>query len=162
MSPAAVPHPDYLITLVGPGSGAGAGVPGAAVRDAATGRVIDRVPGRKDMYSAVAATASNHLFFLAARSARERAAGRGPDAGQTAPGGAFRLASVCGVAGPVLFTGLRGAFRPGLFPENAPRKHRRPGRGTSSVTGDPTRLSCLRSSPSLKLKSANAAGNRRR
>jgi hypothetical protein len=91
MSPAAVPHPDYLITLVGPGSGAGAGVPGAAVRDAATGRVIDRVPGRKDMYSAVAGTASNRLFFLSTRSTRERAAGRDPDAGQTPPGGAFRL-----------------------------------------------------------------------
>ena len=87
-----VPHPDYLITLVGPGSGAGAGVPGAAVRDAATGRVIDRVPGRKDMYSAVAGTASNRLFFLTIRSTRERAAGRDPDAGQTLPGGAFRLA----------------------------------------------------------------------
>jgi hypothetical protein len=103
MSSAAVPHPDYLITLVGPGSGAGAGVPGAAVRDAATGRVIDRVPGRKEMYSAVAGTASNRLFFLATRSSgeraagrdpdagRERAAGRDPDAGQTPPGGAFRL-----------------------------------------------------------------------
>jgi hypothetical protein len=91
MSSAAVPHPDYLITLVGPGSGAGAGVPGAAVRDAATGRVIDRVPGREEMYSAVAGTASNRLFFLATRSTGEPAAGRDPDAGQTPPGGAFRL-----------------------------------------------------------------------
>jgi len=52
------PHPEYLITLVGTNSGAGSGVPGAAVRDAATGRVVDRVAGRMDVYSAVAGTRS--------------------------------------------------------------------------------------------------------
>src|SRR6266851_3647824 len=63
-----VPHPEFLITLIGPNSGAGAGLPGAAVRDAVTGRVIDRVTGQMDVYSAVTGTGSNRLFFLAARS----------------------------------------------------------------------------------------------
>ena len=36
------PYPEYLITLIGPGSGAGDGVPDAAVRDAASGRIVDR------------------------------------------------------------------------------------------------------------------------
>jgi hypothetical protein len=84
-----VPHPDYLITLVGPGSGAGAGVPGAAVRDAASGRVVDRLPGRMDMYSAVAGTGGNRVFFLAACSDRERLAGHDPEISQIPPGGAF-------------------------------------------------------------------------
>jgi len=91
MGPPPVPHPDYLITLVGPGSGAGAGVPGAAVRDAVSGRVIDRVPGRMDVYSAVAGTGGNRVFFLAARSGRERIADRDPEIGQIPPGGAFRV-----------------------------------------------------------------------
>jgi hypothetical protein len=86
-----VPHPDYLITLVGPGSGAGAGVPGAAVRDAASGRVIDRLPGRMDMYSAVTGTGGNRVFFLAARSGRERLAGHDPEISQIPSGGAFRV-----------------------------------------------------------------------
>ncbi|HEV3288500.1 MAG TPA: hypothetical protein VG123_05870, partial [Streptosporangiaceae bacterium] len=86
-----VPHPDYLITLVGPGSGAGAGVPGAAVRDAASGRVVDRLPGRMDMYSAVAGTGDNRVFFLGARSDRERLAGHDPEISQIPPGGAFRV-----------------------------------------------------------------------
>jgi WD40-like Beta Propeller Repeat len=86
-----VPHPDYLITLVGPGSGAGAGVPGAAVRDAASGRVVDRLPGRMDMYSAVAGTGDNRVFFLGARSGRERLAGHDPEISQIPPGGAFRV-----------------------------------------------------------------------
>jgi DNA-binding beta-propeller fold protein YncE len=86
-----VPHPDYLITLVGPGSGAGAGVPGAAVRDAGSGRVIDRLPGRMDMYSAVAGTAGNRVFFLAACSDWERLVGHDPEISQLPPGGAFRV-----------------------------------------------------------------------
>ena len=84
-----VPHPDYLITLVGPGSGAGAGVPGAAVRDAASGRVVDRLPGRMDMYSAVAGTGDNRVFFLAACSDWERLAGHDPEISQIPPGGAL-------------------------------------------------------------------------
>jgi hypothetical protein len=84
-----VPHPDSLITLIGPGSGAGAGVPGAAVRDAASGRVVDRLPGRMDMYSAVAGTGGNRMFFLAACSDRERLAGHDPEISQIPPGGAF-------------------------------------------------------------------------
>ncbi len=83
------PYPDYLITLVGPGSGAGAGVPGAAVRDAATGRVIDRLPGR--MYAAVAGTASNRVFFLTGPSSWERATNRAPGISQIPPGGAIRV-----------------------------------------------------------------------
>jgi hypothetical protein len=51
---------------------------------------------------------------------------------------------------PGLTSGLPGAFS-GLLTESAPRRHRRPGRGTSSVTADPARLSCLRSSPTLSL-----------
>jgi hypothetical protein len=86
-----VPHPDYLITLVGPGSGAGAGVPGAAVRDAASGRVIDRLPGQMDVYSAVTGTGGNRVFFLAARSGRARFADRDPEISQIPPGGAFRV-----------------------------------------------------------------------
>jgi hypothetical protein len=80
-----------LITLTGPNSGAGAGVPGAAVRDAATGRVIDRVPGRMDVYSAVTGTGNNRLFYLAARSGRAETAQREPDIGQIPPGGAFSV-----------------------------------------------------------------------
>lgn len=91
MGPSPVPHPDYLITLVGPGSGAGAGVPGAAVRDAASGRVIDRLPGRMDAYSAVAGTGGNRVFFLAARSGRERLADHDPETSQIPPGRAFRV-----------------------------------------------------------------------
>ncbi len=86
-----VPHPEFLITLISPNSGAGAGVPGAAVRDAVTGRVIDRVPGQMDVYSAVAGTGSNRLFFLAACSSREQTARREPEIGQIPPGGAFRV-----------------------------------------------------------------------
>ena len=86
-----VPHPGYLITLVGPGSGAGAGVPGAAVRDTGSGRVIDRLPGRMDVYSAVAGTGGNRVFFLAARSGRDPLAGRDPEISRVPPGGAFRV-----------------------------------------------------------------------
>ena len=86
-----VPHPEFLITLIGPNSGAGAGVPGAAVRDAVTGRVIARVPGQMDVYSAVTGTGSNRLFFLAARSSREQTAQREPEIGQIPPGGAFSV-----------------------------------------------------------------------
>ena len=92
MGPAAVPYPRYLITLIGPNSGgAGDGEPGAAVRDATTGRVIDRVPGQMDVYSAVTGTGNNRLFYLAARSDRADTARREPDIGQIPPGGAFRL-----------------------------------------------------------------------
>ena len=42
------------------------------MRDAVTGRVIDRVPGQMDVYCAVTGTGSNRLFFLADRSSRER------------------------------------------------------------------------------------------
>jgi hypothetical protein len=91
MGPPPVPHPDYLITLVGPGSGAGAGVPGAAVRDAASGRVVDRVPGRMDVYSAVAGTGGNRVFFLAAPGCRGQLAGHDPEISQIPPGGAFRV-----------------------------------------------------------------------
>jgi hypothetical protein len=91
MSPPPVSHPRYLITLVGPGSGAGAGVPGAAVRDAASGRVTDRVPGRMDGYSAVAGTAGNRVFFLAARPGRDRIADQDPEVSQVPPCGAVRV-----------------------------------------------------------------------
>jgi WD40-like Beta Propeller Repeat len=85
------PHRDYLITLVGYGEGAGAGVPGAAVRDAASGRVVDRLPGRMDVYSAVAGSGGGRVFFLAMRFGRERIAGSDPEAGQIPPGGAVRV-----------------------------------------------------------------------
>jgi hypothetical protein len=91
MGPPAVPYPRYLITLIGPNSGAGDGEPGAAVRDTTTGRVIDRVPGRMDVYSAVTGTGNNRLFYLAARSGRAETAQREPDIGQIPPGGAFRV-----------------------------------------------------------------------
>lgn len=91
MGPPFVPHPEFLITLISPNSGAGAGVPGAAVRDAVTGQVIDRVPGQMDVYSAVAGTGSNRQFFLAARSSREQTAQREPEIGQIPPGGAFSV-----------------------------------------------------------------------
>ena len=67
-------YPRYLITLIGPNSGAGDGEPGAAVRDTTTGRVIDRVPGRMDVYSAVTGTGNNRLFYLAAGSSRAETA----------------------------------------------------------------------------------------
>jgi hypothetical protein len=86
-----VPHGDYLITLVGYGEGAGAGVPGAAVRDAASGKVVDRLPGRMDVYSAVAGSGGGRLFFLAMRFGPERIAGSDPEAGQIPPGGAVRV-----------------------------------------------------------------------
>jgi hypothetical protein len=91
MGPPAVPYPRYLITLIGPNSGAGDGEPGAAVRDTTTGRVIDRVPGRMDVYSAVTGTGNNRLFYLAARSSRAETAQREPEIGQIPPGGVFRL-----------------------------------------------------------------------
>lgn len=91
MGPPSVPHPDYLITLIAPGSGAGAGVPGAAIRDAATGRIVDMVPGRMDVYSAVTGTGNNRLFYLAARSSRAETAQREPDIGQIPPGGALSV-----------------------------------------------------------------------
>jgi hypothetical protein len=91
MGPSAVPYPRYLITLIGPNSGAGDGEPGAAVRDTTTGRVIDRVPGQMDVYSAVTGTGNNRLFYLAARSSRAETARREPDIGQIPLGGAFRL-----------------------------------------------------------------------
>jgi hypothetical protein len=86
-----VPHRDYLITLVGYGEGAGAGVPGAAVRDAASGKVVDRLPGQMDVYSAVAGSGSGRVFFLAMRFGRERIADSDPEAGQIPPGGAVRV-----------------------------------------------------------------------
>lgn len=85
------PHPDFLITLVGTGSGAGAGVPGAAVRDAVSGRVVDRLPGPVDVYSAVAGTGGGRVFFLALRRGRERIAGSAPETRQIPPGGAIRV-----------------------------------------------------------------------
>jgi hypothetical protein len=91
MSASSAPYPEYAITLIGPNSGTGSGVPGAAIRDAVTGRVVDKVAGRMDIYSAVAGTGGNRLFFLAARSDRERAACRDPEIGQVPPGGAFSL-----------------------------------------------------------------------
>lgn len=91
MGSAMVPYPKYAVTLIGPNSGAGSGVPGAAVRDAVTGRVIDRVPGQMDVYSAVTGTGGNRLFFLAARSGREQTAQREPEIGQIPPGGAFAV-----------------------------------------------------------------------
>jgi hypothetical protein len=89
MGSAMVPYPNYAVTLIGPNSGAGSGVPGVAVRDSVTGRVIDRVAGREDVYSAVAGTGANRLFFLAARSSREEASHRDPEISQVPPGGAF-------------------------------------------------------------------------
>ncbi len=86
-----VSYPEYLVTLVGRGSGAGAGEPGAAVREAATGRVVDRVAGRMDVYSAVAGTGDNRLFYLAASSSRGETAQREPDIGLIPPGGAFSM-----------------------------------------------------------------------
>jgi len=86
-----VPQPDYLITLVGYGEGAGAGVPGAAVRDAVSGKIVDRLPGRMDVFSAVAGTGGGRMFFLAMRFGRERIAGSDPEAGQIPPGGAVRV-----------------------------------------------------------------------
>jgi hypothetical protein len=91
MGSPSVPYPQYLITLIGPHSGAGAGEPGAAVRDAETGRVIDRVSGQMDVYSAVTGTGNNRLFYLAARSSRAETAQREPDIGQIPPGGAFSV-----------------------------------------------------------------------
>jgi hypothetical protein len=91
MGPQAVPYPRYLITLISPNSGAGDGEPGAAVRDTTTGRVIDRVPGRMDVYCAVTGTGNNRLFYLAASSSRAETAQREPDIGQLPPGGAFRV-----------------------------------------------------------------------
>jgi hypothetical protein len=86
-----VPHPTYLITLIGPGSGAGDGVPGAAVRAAASGRIVDLLPGRNDVYSAVTGTGNNRLFYLAARSGRAETAEREPEIGRIPPGGAVRV-----------------------------------------------------------------------
>ena len=70
MGPPAVPYPRYLITLIGPNSGAGDGEPGAAVRDTTTGRVIDRIPGRMDVYSAVTGTGIPFSAAYAIMSAR--------------------------------------------------------------------------------------------
>ncbi len=86
-----VPHPEYLITLIAPGSGAGDGVPGAAVRDAASGRIVGLVPGRNDVYSAVTGTGDNRLFYLAARSGHAETAEREPEIGHLPPGGAVRV-----------------------------------------------------------------------
>jgi len=86
-----VPHPEYLITLIAPGSGAGDGVPGAAVREAASGRIVDLVPGRNDVYSAVTGTGDNRLFYLAARSSHAETAEREPEIGRLPPGGAVRV-----------------------------------------------------------------------
>jgi len=87
-----VPHRNYLITLVSPGEGAGAGVAGAAVRDAASGKVVDRLPGRMDVYSAVAGSGGGRVFFLAMRYSPERTADSDPEAaGQIPPGGAVRV-----------------------------------------------------------------------
>jgi hypothetical protein len=86
-----VPHPDYLITLISPGSGARDGVPGAAVRNAATGQIVDMVPGRMDVFSAVTGTGNNRLFYLAARSSRAQTAQREPEISQIPPGGAFSV-----------------------------------------------------------------------
>jgi hypothetical protein len=86
-----VPHQDYLITLVCPGPGAGAGMPGAAVRDAASGQVVDRLPGRMDVYSAVAGSDGGRVFFLTMWYDAERLAERDPEAGQIPRGGAVRV-----------------------------------------------------------------------
>jgi hypothetical protein len=91
MGPPSVPYPRYLITLIGPNSGAGAGEPGTAVRDATTGQVIDLVPGQMDVYSAITGTGNNRLFYLAARTGRAETAQREPDMGRIPPGGAFRV-----------------------------------------------------------------------
>jgi hypothetical protein len=85
-----IAHQDYLITLVCVGPGAGAGVPGAAVRDAASGQVVDRLPGRMDVYSAVAGS-DGRVFFLAMCCDAEQLAERDPEAGQIPPGGAVRV-----------------------------------------------------------------------
>jgi hypothetical protein len=61
------------------------------VREAASGRIVDLVPGHNDVYSAVAGTGDNRLFYLAARSSRADTAEREPEIGRIPPGGAFRV-----------------------------------------------------------------------
>jgi hypothetical protein len=111
-----VPYPEYLVTLIGPGSGAGAGVPGAAVREAATGQIVNMIPGRMDVYSAVTGTGSNRLFYLAAGSSRAEMAKREPEIGRIPPGGAFSVQ--IDDAGTVIDL----SAVPGL-PEPGPRSH---------------------------------------
>ena len=117
MGSPSVPYPDYLITLVDAGPGAGAGVPGAAVRDAGTGRVTDRVAGELDVFSAVAGTGTNRRFFLAVRGDPQSAVARGPQETELPHGGVIsariddagkitELSAVLGVLGP-------GPGRPG-------------------------------------------------
>jgi hypothetical protein len=86
-----VPQRDYVMTLVVPGPGAGAGMPGAAVRDSASGKVVDRLPGRMDVYSAVAGSGGGRVFFLAMRFGQEQMASIDPEAGQIPAGGAVRV-----------------------------------------------------------------------
>jgi hypothetical protein len=102
-----VPHPEYLITLIAPGSGAGDGVPGAAVREAASGRIVDLVPGRNDVYSAVTGTGDNRLFYLAARSSHAETAEREPEIGRVPT----RLAEVEVADGRLVRIAFERAFR---------------------------------------------------
>jgi hypothetical protein len=84
-------YPGYLITLVGGSGAAGAGVEGAAVRDAASGRVVDRLPEPVDAYRAVAGTGGGRVFFLGLWPGWEPLAGTGLAAGPIPRGGAVRV-----------------------------------------------------------------------
>lgn len=138
MGPPSGSHRQYVMTLVAPGAGAGAGVPGAAVRDALTGRTVGRVPGPpEEMYSAVAGTGDNRLFFLTVRSSPARAATRDPGTSQV-PAGAvaariddaglvLELSAVPGFAEPAGYGPGLAATADGTrlaFP--VPRQHRKP------------------------------------
>lgn len=91
MGSASVPDRDYLITLIDGGPGAGAGTPGAAVRDAATGRVVDRIIGEIDVFSAVVGTASNRQFFLAVRDDPQMTGASGPQNAELPRSGIIRI-----------------------------------------------------------------------
>ena len=91
MGSAPGPHPDYLITLVGPGSGAGAGVPGVAVHEAATGRVTDRIISETEIFASVASTGTNRQFFLAVRGDPQATGARGPHSAGLPGGGIVSL-----------------------------------------------------------------------
>lgn len=86
-----VPHPQYLITLVHAGFSAGPGVPGVAVRDAATGQVTDRLADRMDTFSAVAAAGSIRLFFLAKLRSHKEVGRPHPGTGEVPPGGVLSM-----------------------------------------------------------------------
>jgi hypothetical protein len=81
------PHPEYVVTSADSGPGAGPGIPGAVVRDAVTGRVVDRVPGHPDMYLSVAGTGDNRLFFVGVGSGPVLAPPGGPAGRCRARGG---------------------------------------------------------------------------